>query len=67
MNKEKEQIALSYKTSKLGGRPTRYPGIEVLNQLYIVEDLTAGEIAAKYNVSKTTVRNWIRKARKEGV
>lgn len=67
MNKEKEQIALGYKTSKLGGKPTRYPEIEVLNQLYIVEDLTAGEIATKYNISKTTVRNWIRKASKKGV
>lgn len=59
-----QQVTLGYKSAKVGGRPTRYPGIEVLNQLYIVEDLTAGQIATKYNVSKTTVRNWIRKARK---
>ena len=59
-----DQVTISYKSSNLGGRPTRYPGIEVLNQLYIVDDLTAGQIATKYNVSKTTVRNWIRKARK---
>lgn len=60
-----QQITFGYKSSKVGGRPTKYPGIEVLNQLYIVEDLTAGQIATQYNVSKTTVRNWIRKARKE--
>lgn len=60
-----QQVTLGYKSAKVGGRPTQYPGIEVLNQLYIVEDLTAGQIAIKYNVSKTTVRNWIRKARKE--
>lgn len=59
-----QQITFGYKSSKVGGRPTKYPGIEVLNQLYIVEDLTAGQIATQYNVSKTTVRNWIRKARK---
>lgn len=59
-----QQITFGYKSSKIGGRPTKYPGIEVLNQLYIVEDLTAGQIATQYNVSKTTVRNWIRKARK---
>lgn len=60
-----QQITFGYKSSKVGGRPTKYPGIEVLNQLYIIEDLTAGQIATQYNVSKTTVRNWIRKARKE--
>lgn len=59
-----QQITFGYKSANVGGRPTKYPGIEVLNQLYIVEDLTAGQIAAKYNVSKDTVRNWIRKARK---
>ena len=60
-----QQITFGYKSLKVGGRPTKYPGIEVLNQLYIVEDLTAGQIATQYNVSKATVRNWIRKARKE--
>lgn len=59
-----QQITFGYKSANVGGRPTKYPGIEVLNQLYIVEDLTAGQIATQYNVSKTTVRNWIRKARK---
>lgn len=62
---QKEQLLLGYKTSPLGGRPTRYPGIEVLNELYIIENLTANEIGNRYGVSKETVRNWIKKSRKE--
>lgn len=62
---QKEQLLLDYKTSQVGGRPTRYPGVDVLNELYIIENLTAGEIGNRYGVSKETVRNWIRKARKE--
>ena len=62
---EVQQMTFGYKSAKVGGRPTKYPGAEVLNQLYIIEDLTAGQIATKYNVSKDTVRSWIRKARKE--
>lgn len=62
---EVQQMAFGYKSAKVGGRPTKYPGAEVLNQLYIIEDLTAGQIATKYNVSKDTVRSWIRKARRE--
>lgn len=61
-----QQMTFGYKSVKVGGRPTKYPGAEVLNQLYIIEDLTAGQIATKYNVSKDTVRSWIRKARREG-
>lgn len=60
-----DQNILGYKVGIIGGRPTRYPGIEILNQLYIIDDLSAGEIAKKYGVSKETVRNWIKKARKE--
>lgn len=56
---------LLYKTSPMGGRPTKYPGIEVLKELYINQNLTANEIGEQYGVSKNTVRNWLIKARKE--
>lgn len=56
---------LLYKTTPMGGRPTKYPGIEVLKELYINQNLTANEIGKKYGVNKETVRNWIKKARKE--
>lgn len=56
---------LLYKTTPMGGRPTKYPGIEVLKELYINQNLTANEIGKKYGVSKNTVRNWLIKARKE--
>ena len=61
---KKNSYFLGYKTSPVGGRPTRYPGIEVLNELYIIENLTAGEIGNRYGVSKETVRNWIKKSKK---
>lgn len=59
-----DKTILGYKVGITGGRPTMYPGIEILNQLYIIDDLSAGEIEKKYGVSKETVRNWIKKARK---
>lgn len=60
-----KQEELLYKTSPMGGRPTKYPGIEVLKDLYINQNLTANEIGEQYGVSKNTVRNWLIKARKE--
>lgn len=60
-----KQEELLYKTSPMGGRPTKYPGIEVLKELYINQNLTANEIGEQYGVSKNTVRNWLIKARKE--
>lgn len=60
-----KQEMLLYKTSKMGGRPTKYPGIEILNELYVIQNLTANEIGEQYGVSKETVRNWLKKARKE--
>lgn len=60
-----KQEKLLYKTSPMGGRPTKYPGIEVLKDLYINQNLTANEIGEQYGVSKNTVRNWLIKARKE--
>lgn len=60
-----KQEELLYKTSPMGGRPTKYPGIEVLKDLYITQNLTANEIGEQYGVSKNTVRNWLIKARKE--
>jgi transposase-like protein len=62
MEKEKQ---LLYKTTPRGGRPTRYPGVEVLTELYINQNLTASEIGQRYEVSQNTVRNWLMKARKE--
>jgi hypothetical protein len=62
---QENKVMLGYKTSPSGGRPTKYPGIDVLNKLYIIENLTASEIGVRYGVSKETVRNWIKKARKE--
>lgn len=60
-----KQEELLYKTLPMGGRPTKYPGIEVLKDLYINQNLTANEIGEQYGVSKNTVRNWLIKARKE--
>lgn len=54
-----------YKTTSRGGRPTKYPGVEVLTELYINQNLTASEIGQRYGVSQNTVRNWLIKARKE--
>ena len=62
MEKEKQ---LLYKTTPRGGRSTRYPGVEVLTELYINQNLTASEIGERYEVSQNTVRNWLTKARKE--
>ncbi len=47
-----------------GGRPTKRPSNDILEKLYISDDLTAKEIAEKYGVLESTVRGWIYKARK---
>lgn len=48
---------------KKGGRPTKKPSNEELARLY--SEMTAREIGERFGVSVHTVRNWIRKARKE--
>lgn len=49
--------------AKKGGRPTKRPSTEQLAILY--ENKTAREIAEQYDVSTSTVRGWVRKARRE--
>ena len=48
---------------KKGGRPTKKPSNEELARLS--SEMTAREIGERFGVSVHTVRNWIRKARKE--
>lgn len=49
--------------SKKRGRPSKRPSNEELSMLY--SGMTAKEIAAHYGVALSTVKTWIRLARKE--
>ncbi len=44
------------------GRPTKRPPLEQLKQDYM--EMTTREMAKKYQVSDSTVRNWVYKARR---
>lgn len=44
------------------GRPTKRPNLEQLKQDYA--EMTTREMARKYGVGESTVRNWIYKARR---
>lgn len=48
---------------KKGGRPTKRPSNEKLNEMY--QSMTARQIGMKYNVSENTVRSWIYRARRK--
>lgn len=50
-------------TSKKKGRPSKRPSNEELSMLY--SSMTAKEIATHYGVALSTVKTWIRLARKE--
>lgn len=47
---------------KKGGRPSKRPTDDELNELY--KTMSASEIAKKFGVSEHTVRGWIYKARR---
>lgn len=47
------------------GRTTRNPGSERLYELYVVQNLTARQIAEMYGVAEGTVRGWIYRLNKE--
>lgn len=50
-------------SSKPKGRPSKRPSNEELSSLY--SKMTAKELAAHYGVALSTVKTWIRLARKE--
>lgn len=47
---------------KRGGRPTKRPDPDLLNELYMTH--TAAEIGAMYGVPAVTVRGWMSRLRK---
>lgn len=59
---EKEKIE-SVLDKKIGGRPSKYPGAEVILSQYA--DHSASELGKKYGVAMSTVQAWVRKARSE--
>ena len=48
---------------KKNGRPSVRPDLSTLSMLY--QTMTAKEIAQQYNVSESTVRSWVSRARKQ--
>lgn len=44
------------------GRPTKRPSLDILREEYLT--LSTREMAMKYNVGESTVRNWVYKARR---
>ena len=48
---------------KKNGRPSVRPDLATLSMLY--QTMTAKEIAHQYNVSESTVRSWVSRARKQ--
>ena len=48
---------------KKNGRPSVRPDLQTLSMLY--QTMTAKEIAHQYNVSESTVRSWVSRARKQ--
>lgn len=50
---------------KVGGRPSKNPGEDVLNELYINQNKTQKEIAEILGVSPYSVRKWIANYRRQ--
>lgn len=57
----------SYHHQPQFSKSKRYPGTDVLKQLYSTEGKTYKEISQMYGVSITTVANWMRDAEKQGI
>ena len=50
---------------KQAGKPTNRPNDDRLIQLYIYERKTSPELAAMFDVSPSTIRNWIARLRRK--